>query len=237
MSGGVFPYPVAVAFSALMGRRPRPSGVAAASYSCWRGHPPLWGGRIASLLRLSGGSPPALALGAGPPPLPLVPRSLLSVASLPRSRSRPSGCGRCAPLGERYFGKRPCRFPHRSVATLPPVASSRSAASLPFFISLRSPLRLPAAARSPPFPCSIASQARCARLAGAAAAVGRLRFALVPRASPAGAPRCGLPTLAPAGCGLVSLAAVAGGVPPRPPAPPWRLLSLWLAAPCVRCAR
>ena len=102
----------------------------------------------ASLSGLSAGAPPVLALACGSPPAALVPRSLLSVALLPRSVRAPPfgrGCGRSAPLGERFY--RGALLPLSAAGSryAPARCYKPQRAPLPFFCSLRSPLRLPAA--------------------------------------------------------------------------------------------
>ena len=169
------------------------------SRSCWcvlgrtrpcpslRSRVSRWGPRPAS--RSVGGPRPS---PSPPAPYGRAPRSsgLRSLRSLGRAVCR----GALLPLsaaGRRYAPAR-CEKPQR--------------APLRFFISLRSGFRLPAAARSA---CSLASSSNRLRYASPVAAdrsVAALRYALVPRACPAGAPRCAQPPLAHAGCVLVTLA-------------------------------
>ena len=178
------PQPAAPAVAGLrlrapLGSHPNPARL---SPSCACVHAPLFGARIASLLRLRAGPRlPALKAAAGPrlpaasPPAPMAqntapwsrPRLRLGLRYAPGERCRPCGRGRfafaCA-CGACAAG--------RAAPSLSPAPPARSA----FFSSLRSVLRLPAARRS--------------------STLGRLSL-VVGLLAPAGAPRCDFTTLSP----------------------------------------
>lgn len=137
-----------------------------------------------------GGPRPASAVGVGPPPLPLPPRSRVGRFS-PSKRSRRSlrsGCGRYAPLGERCPACGGCRFARPAPTSLPMVAmllrvgrslwslSPAPAAVGAFVCSLRSRFRLPAAARSRLCGRNSRARARYVRRGTAVASLVPLRF-------------------------------------------------------------
>ena len=133
---------------------------------------------------------PASAVGVGPPPLPLPPRSRVGRFS-PSKRSRHSLCsgfGRDAPSGERCPACGGGRFARPASAWLPLVAmllrvgrslwslSPAPAAVGAFVCSLRSRFRLPAAARSRLCGRNSCAPARYARRGTAVASLVPLRF-------------------------------------------------------------
>lgn len=126
-----------------------------------------WGAqRIASLLRLSRGPPPRFAFGVGPPPLPLIPRSL-SLAPFATLRA-PLRYGRAVASSGLLAAKPASAFAFRPARSLRSLL--RSAARFrPFFLGWRgarfvwsSVSPRPAATLRPPSPRSTSAGApRC----------------------------------------------------------------------------
>ena len=208
MSVYICPSLVVWALSAPIGRCPPPSGIARlvslAGVFIGRVRPcaPLCS-------RVSRGVPrPARTQEVGPPPLP---------PSSPRSlRSRPLGFGRWAPSGRAVApsGAGGC-LPARCLSP----AASRPRPLAPFFSSLRSVLRLPAARRFPLVALALSMLA------------------------PAGAPRCDRPKLELRPVYLVSFNPCNQGLRPRTPKRPLAVaqacpsLSLWGLLPPLCCPR
>lgn len=182
--------------------------------------------RPSASLRFRGKITPLASLGRGPSPVLVLARALPAV-----------GLRSLRSLGRLVVSSLAGLRTRISLASLGLCGCARLLASFRFSCSLRSRFRLPVAARSAYSLASSSSRLRYAPPVAADRSVGALRYALVPRACPAGAPRCALASFAHAGWGGISIAGVAGGVPPRPPRPLGASFHYGMASPSMRIAR